>query len=476
MKFISLIICCCVALWANAAAEIEARLELNAQGEPRFFLTQEYSPLLSEPRQSLTWKGLPPLETTGALHASLWDRDQLYLVYPKSIFLAIPEQTLKLTQKAPSGFTFITMGKAFENKEGYYILLRQQKDGRFFRKMPDGTQLPIGALDIFRQSAVSPWASVKYPLLYIPQQTEVAESKICIFNPDFENCRFIDPELSELPAGICETERGVWFLPQNGIEAKRWDGEQLKHEKLPVIENTLRWLALAESQPQHFQAILETKEGLTYWNGKTSTNLQGPKVPTVQHQNRPLWQQTLLFGIMVGSFVVILRWRQEALLQRRTPPTSNPSPLWRRSCAFAMDFFILQTPTYLIGQALNFPQPPVIDIQMFSLQPIEQQMEILFQFSEMLANTLAIMMVLAFITNGLMEYFLGASLGKLFFNLRVVSLNPQKLTVAQVLVRNLLRLLDFILPIPPSFLFILFSKEKRSLADRCASTRVIQIS
>ena len=180
---------------------------------------------------------------------------------------------------------------------------------------------------------------------------------------------------------------------------------------------------------------------------------------------------------MVSSFVVVLHWRQEAMLQRRvTKQASQMAPIWRRCLAFALDYFILQTPAYLLSKALHFPQPPIIDIEEFALLTTAQQIDFAYSMIDVVAYTLLIMLIIAYIYHALMEYFMGGSLGKLFFSIRVESTLESKLNAKQVLVRNLVKILDYLFfPLPPSLFFAAFSKENRSLADRASSTRVIQL-
>ena len=478
MKYICGLLFVSLAYAQLLLANTQARLEINPQGEQQFTLLQTRTAVQSEPLLKLTWPNSPSITCTGPMISSYWNGEQLFLLMPKTIFLAPKAQNLQLNLKAPHNFVFISMAAATGNSGEFNLLMRNTKDGRFVRQLSDGTQQAIPAMEAYRKvEVVLPWASPKHPLLWIPQQLEVDQDMLCVFSPDFENCRFVNPDMGGLPAGISETQRGVWFLPEKGIQAKLWDGRHLKSEQLPVVEGAQTWLSLAESQAEHYQGLLETQTGLAYWNGKTSQSLGDRKSAQVRvlKEDRPLWQQALLFAVMVSSFLVVLHWRQEAKLQRRLPVNASVrAPIWRRSLAFSMDFFILQTPTYLVSKILHLPQPTV-DIEVFALQTLDQKIDVLYDISESMIYTLIIMMVLAFIYNSLMEYFLGGSLGKLFFSIRVESDSEAKLQWTQIVLRNLLKILDYLLPIPPSLICAAFSKEKRSLADRCSKTRVIQL-
>ena len=77
-----------------------------------------------------------------------------------------------------------------------------------------------------------------------------------------------------------------------------------------------------------------------------------------------------------------------------------------------------------------------------------------------------------------LEFWRGATLGKLLFGLRVQSDAGGRITLGQALLRNLLRVIDSIpyaIPYLLGAIFIWTSKEKKRIGDRSARTVVVSV-
>ena len=72
-----------------------------------------------------------------------------------------------------------------------------------------------------------------------------------------------------------------------------------------------------------------------------------------------------------------------------------------------------------------------------------------------------------------LEIVFGASLGKMFFQLKIVSEDGSKPTPQQVVVKGGLRFADYFLTIPLGFVSCLLSKKRQSIGDRFAKTIVV---
>ncbi len=71
----------------------------------------------------------------------------------------------------------------------------------------------------------------------------------------------------------------------------------------------------------------------------------------------------------------------------------------------------------------------------------------------------------------LMTYFWGATIGKLVFGVRVISRKSEKLSMWQVIIRELAKLISF-LPLYIGYIMVIFTKRKRTIHDIIACTAV----
>ncbi len=81
---------------------------------------------------------------------------------------------------------------------------------------------------------------------------------------------------------------------------------------------------------------------------------------------------------------------------------------------------------------------------------------------------------LCFLLFGIMEYFTGRTPGKFLSGTMVVTEKYKKLKFWQAMVRNIVRLVDFIGIYLVGLIIILFDKKNQRLGDLCAKTYVIQ--
>lgn len=103
------------------------------------------------------------------------------------------------------------------------------------------------------------------------------------------------------------------------------------------------------------------------------------------------------------------------------------------------------------------------------------------EVADMFGSTAFITMVIILIVGGLLinsGYFIysehknGTTIGKRLFGLRVVSLDGRRLTLGQVVLRDLLRLVDCWMVIP-GVISLIMNKEHRRLGDLVAGTMVV---
>lgn len=463
------------------------RVELYPNGELAFTLLRHQEPFSQLNLQTLQWKGHPALELKGRLHASHWSANTLQLLYSKTLFLSEPGQELKLSQKAPAQTMYITMGGASGNQQElklHYSLLRNLKDGRFLKH--DGTSepkdLPI-LNDLSAVDTMTPWASANFPAIWIPKQEHHPKNTLCIFSPDFEQCQFFETEVENFELhSFSETPSGLYLLPPSGLEALFWDGQNLSVASLPKPEQEgAIWSHLAEHDGRFSHGLLKGKEGVYLKSANGLELIGGQQQAKRDNYERPLWQQALLFLITMGSFLIILKWRQVSRPNGSQESAQYvPASVFIRCIAFLIDSFILLTPIQILYDVLGLPPIPLDQFQQLSqTENAQAQMQLLLSLSQVTPHLLMVMLGVATVYHVLTEIFFGGSLGKLFFRLEVISTaqgEPSKVSFGQSFVKALLRSLDFILPIPPSLIFAVLHPENKSLADRIAKVQVVKRS
>jgi uncharacterized RDD family membrane protein YckC len=467
-----------VGLWADG------QLGLDPEGKLSFTLLQYQEPYSQHNRQSILWPNAKTLERKGQLHAIHWDQKRLLLAYSKTIFEAKPAEDLLLIQKAPMGYIYICLGKALDNESTPVALLRESRSGRFYR-WSGGTSEPklMPILDTFQKSnAMSPWASSQFPAIWIPKQEEVESHTLCLLSPDLVQCQFFSEESVKSFdwLSFSETSEGLWLLPEQGLDGLFWDGHQLTSRQLPKPELAdAQWLHLAEYNGTFSHGLLNTKDGIQL-KDKTGLHLiGGEKEAKRENYERPLWQQSLIFVVMITSFLVILRWRETAGAQlAQKNQVIEKAPLVARSFAFLMDLFILNTPMVIISNLLEIPQVPGEELlALMSQTDPTLQIQQLLELSQIMISNLLIVVSLATIYHSLMDVYFSGSIGKQFFRLSVISTkDPEstKVTWSQALLKSALRSLDFVVPIPPNLIFAMIHKDNLSLADRVAKVQVVR--
>jgi uncharacterized RDD family membrane protein YckC len=461
----------------------EGQLGLNKNGELSFTLLTEQDIFSQVNKQTIQWKGHDPIKLTGQLHGTHWNGERLLLTYSKTIFQSIAgENELKILQKAPPRHIFINLGGDVSAKILPTALLRDYDKGAFHRWVEGEPPIHLPVLDELQKAkTMNPWGSPNMPAIWVPRQEHFEKPVLVIFSPDLQNCQFISEQIPEnfKHLGFSESDKGLWLLPEKGYEALLWNGKELITTSLPAPEIADgQWVHLSQWQGQFSHGLLKTKDGIHLKDNQGLTLIGGREKAKRENYERPLWQQTLIYLIMISSFIVILKWRQTI------PPSGMPqviqyskASLWARGFAFMMDFFILNTPLHIISHLLGLPQIPVETVQSMLMETDpNEQLNTIVALLPIISYNVMLMVTLASIYHTLMEVFFSGSIGKLCFRLEVISSaeNGIKPTWKQSIIKALLRSLDFILPIPPSFIFALIHPENKSLGDRLAKLQVVK--
>jgi uncharacterized RDD family membrane protein YckC len=476
----------------------------GASGNLDVLVVQSQSLLSGQTRQSIWWMNGEPINTKGHLLGTWWNGSELTLLYPKTAYFSRPEQTLQLALKAPRKQQFVALGERLGDR-AWHVLSRDPQTGAFFRQASveasssqqvsvqqasqqvtaqqalGGESSNVAVLAPYEKKTFYPWSSPRFPAIWFPQQEGLQANILCVFSPDFSQCKFLPLQLEDDHAVIAFSEDpdGLWLLPEGGTMGWKWDGETLKPAEMPTPAKGQHWLSIAP-HPQDWAGVQDGPEGLQLW--KNNQQLELPLLavaPVPKRSDRPIWLQWILFGVMVTSLIAILNWRREGRLHNNKPvkmEDAQPATVTSRVLAFLIDIFILNTPLTLLSSALNLPEIPAEQLEALASGDLSVQVEFLTAISTVLINNVILLVGLSFVYHVIMEKTMGASLGKLFLHLQVVNLEGTSPKLMALIIRSLIRSLDLILPIPPSLLFAIFSSKNLSLADRGSSTRVIKLS
>jgi len=88
--------------------------------------------------------------------------------------------------------------------------------------------------------------------------------------------------------------------------------------------------------------------------------------------------------------------------------------------------------------------------------------------------TFLLTLLLAFFYYWLLEGLLGATLGKKMAGIQVVDMNGGPCRLRQSLIRNLLRIVDFLILYLVGFFIAVFSRYRQRLGDHIAHTAVVE--
>lgn len=470
-----------IAVCPALSAQSEAMLGRSDAGDVQWVISQNHSPLSGQFAHQLWWLKGEPISSQGKLLGAWWDDSQLVLVYPRSAFRS-DQQGRQLIIKAPRDQQLIALGSKVESDQ-WLSLLKDKKTGRFLRTKADTETSDLPVLREYEDKVFFPWSSPRFPALWFPAQEGLSHNELCLFSPDFSQCRLLPLHLepNEGVIAFSEDATGLWLLPKKGVIAWKWDGKELRATEMPPPQPGQYWLSIAP-KTNSWAGIQDGPEGMQLWLEDERVELPLQKsVPQSKSPERPLWLQWVFFAIMVTSFIAILNWRREGrvLAQRQKKKTidnTQTASVTVRSLAFLLDMFILNIPLTLISQGLELPELSTEHLEGLAIGSTVLDETFILSLSSVLFYKLVLLLGLSFSYHLILEKKMGASLGKLFFHIQVQTPTGETPKMKALLTRGCLRGLDLILPIPPSLVFALFSSQKLSLADRVSNTRVLRLS
>ena len=428
------------------------------------------------PRQHL-WEGAGKdwVSYKGRLSSTFFGSGQLTLIYQKTAFVVGEGLTLQPLRKAPAGVSFLATSGGMSDSP---VLVRRA-DGEFASISASGNFRPFPFLSPYRDRAVLPWSSKKYPFLFFPRQKDQEEPVLCAFDSTFESGRPFDQGMSGFSLmGISEGENGVYLMGEDGKNLL-FNGSQLKPTSLPgglsaegllaMAQEDGRWNGLYRNEEGHLQLALSGGETLDL----PATSSSGVQV---QAGNEAHLQSVMMFVVMMLALFMVLRWRQESEAKLPGKVELVPASLWLRSMAFIMDLLMLIIPCFPLALLLGFDPIYLPDPSHLAVMLDGEREEVLVRFNESIQIIALMLVTLSVPYHVLMETCLGGSLGKIFFRLKVVGEDEKAPSLKLSLAKAFWRFLDLlILPLLLVSFYMAFTHNQRlSLGDRMSGLKVVQ--
>lgn len=143
----------------------------------------------------------------------------------------------------------------------------------------------------------------------------------------------------------------------------------------------------------------------------------------------------------------------------------NKASLLRRLLAGIVDLFLVN---FFVTPLLTY----TMDVEAFAKDPFNLPPEVALQI-------LIQSVFVFFVLNGYLLYRRGQTLGKRLFNIAIVDLNDQPVSILNLVVnRYFIQLAMVVVPLlnPVDYLTMLFRRDRRCLHDLIAKTKVIDLN
>lgn len=421
-------------------------------------------------------------KSQGKLHGAYISGNTLNFVFPNSVFKLNSEKQLELVHKAPSNAWFIGPLRRADREK--WLLKDLKTDEFFVMNMQDQEREVVSELSSLKDAAILPWISRSGDLFLANLQFEKKSLPFALVQWQEKLAKVTFAELDDFQLGaFSEDCEGVWLLPSEGTLAMKWNGQIFKPAQLrPLPTPFKRWYSRLQL-PREVLYVSTDGQKLELFLGdqQTSLNDEQAKSESQQGDQQSLFQQLTLFSLLILSFILFIQWRtrfQQQMLKeadQKIVMVYRPASILLRGLAFWMDVYFVSLPIIFIASHFYNVQLDGLqleEVMSSQLSPIEQTEMIMDRINTLLP-LMASLVVAMCLYHSLMEKYFGGSLGKLFFKMKVVSMDGSPLSWKQVLLRAIMKSLDFSLTIPPSLFFILLSPLRQSLGDRVAKTQVV---
>jgi len=185
--------------------------------------------------------------------------------------------------------------------------------------------------------------------------------------------------------------------------------------------------------------------------------------------------------VLMLSVMMLVFWRREEAFgeSKSLPGYVELAPVWRRVTAFALDVIVVLFVTNVVISLMGITVSPELFRAAGSFDALQEQMSRGYLDPQMVKTAMIVLLIniLVFIFYSIFcELYFSATPGKRVLGLLVVSAEGGRVSASQVLVRNLLRVLDFY-PHPQFYvmtlIIIVITARRQRCGDLMARTMVV---
>lgn len=462
----------------NLIASLESRVHLNFAGG-------EISELRPDSRQTLE----------GYCRSATYLPDQLLLVFSHSVFRYEPDKLQsRFLQAAPAGSEFLAVFGEVDNWR--YLLCDHEKKIRLLQnqKLSDEVRVawPAGRFERFLICSTPTSVLLAFPEAAESLDTVVRTGKSLLIGFSLTDDKvqvFRDHVEAFDLGGLSAVGDEIWLLPREGDRLYRWHRGELRSgtwpaEVAPPATGGRLLATCATSRgPVRLYSLGHKEQVLIHPDGREQKFQMETVANRLSDQEFFTPASLILMGLL--AVVAMLRLRQRRLERKMLkfplkPVPIAPANMLMRALAFCMDILVILAPLLAMveAQIMNENWEDILEktwqaTRSISLSnaPLEPH---LMEIVILLMETFSIKIVIIMVYFVAMEYFFAASVGKFIFHLKLCDDKGGRVTFRAILIKNLLRPLDFALMIPFGLISCLMSGQRKSFGDRAAGTVVAE--
>lgn len=410
----------------------------------------------------------------GTLLSSWLEGETLYILYPSSL------QSYHITTKKKKVLKRIEEAKrtyvAFQKLNDGFLEI-SAKDNLLYVKDKEGKWQLIEGVEKFKEGTRFFSKTYRETILFVFISKEGTLSFFKT-NTEFEKLSLDKIEWPEINSFALSTIAKEPVLV-NLKELEAYSVNQNRADvNLPEIDSNLHYLNYAEIDNLNIKIYRDEKKIYTQiFDGVEADTTELKKDYSDESKQYLISQFAWTFFIIVSISLFISLRNKQLKEHNLNSVVTKPANVFLRCMAFSIDFIITSPVVELINYMIFGDR-----IQEFArnlMLRVEGNPEAMTQFVQanfsMVVTIIAVHMLVFIVYQCVLESFFQASMGKMFFHLKLVGLEGQRVTRKQIVLKGIGRFVDYFLTIPLGILFCLSNKKRQSFGDKLAKTLVVSM-
>lgn len=409
-------------------------------------------------------------EFRGPFKSAFISKDALYIIYAKTIYkISLDKKEQRLAKKAPDSYFFLAASLDEKGK----LLTLLAKDTHLFLSKEQQAIKPLSSIKIDRQDLLMPISYHENISILIKKHTSKETTAISIPSHSNNNIKISPPVQFDFST-FSSAHSTIYLISSKDSKAMTWNQDQWQKKSFEEIFRSKKsWLSTAKVGAS-FYHLLSDQNSYTLLTPKGQQEINSQRKINKDYSPEDyITSQFIYLTIFITVLILLIRFRRIQLLKlsHLIPSKINtPAHIFIRASALFIDVILIKpiseiTYYYLIGPDLilfDFAQP-INDWQ----ELINSEMLQIFQ------PLVWIMIAILLLYLSLMELFFEASLGKMFFHMKVIQDNGERIQIRQILIKSFSRMIDIQI-FPISLILCIISQKNKSLGDHLAKTTVVR--